>query len=340
MTSSSGAPEKVSLTLDEAQALSEAALVRNQTAPETARLVAKALVDAEADGQTGHGLARVAAYAAQAKSGKVDGFATSTVVRTQQSRFDVDARHGFAYPAMALARAEIAGAARETGIASAAIRNSHHCGVLGHQVEALADEGLVALMFANAPKSIAPTGGDGPLYGTNPIAFATPVEGRPPIVIDLALSRVARGKVMAASKTNSPIPPEWALDAHGEPTTDPHAALKGSMLPIGGAKGAALALMVEVFAGAMAGPNLSFESTDFFAAEGEPPALGQFMIAFAIDEAATAGVARILEAIAAQDGARPPGDRRIAAREASQREGLRVPRVLIDEIKALAAGAA
>lgn len=324
------------LGLGEALELSQAAFRAHRTAPDTARIVAQALVAAEADGQSGHGLARVAAYAAQAQSGKVDGFARPTATRLRASRIEVDARLGFAYPALELARKELVEAARETGLAGAAVKNSHHCGVLGHQVEALAEEGLVALMVANTPKAMAPTGGGRPLYGTNPIAFATPAEGRAPIVIDLALSRVARGKIMAAAKTGHSIPDDWAIDADGAPTTDPQAALGGAMLPIGGAKGAALAFIVEVLAGALAGPNLSFEGGDFFAADGEKPAYGQLIIALAPDRSALAGVGRLLEAIAAQDGARPPGDRRLSARERARRDGLTVPKVLIDEIKAMA----
>lgn len=326
----------VSLTLTEAAALCEAALAANKTAPKTAALVASALVRAEADGQGGHGLSRVAAYAGQARSGKVDGFAEPIADKPHSAMITVDARFGFAFPALSLAIAELTATAAETGIACAAIKNSHHAGVLGHHVETLAENGFAAIMVANAPKSIPPFGGDSPLYGTNPIAFAAPAPGRAPIVVDVALSRSARGKVMAAAKTGAPIPPGVALDEHGQPTTDAKAALKGSMLPIGDAKGAALALMVEVLAGALAGPHLSFESTDFFAAEGAPPALGQFLIAIKTDAPAIGGVGRILSALTAQEGARPPGDRRFAARENAAQNGLSVPKVIFDEITALA----
>ena len=136
--------------------------------------------------------------------------------------------------------------AREQGVAAAAIRRSHHCGAAGHPVEALAEAGLVALLFANTPAAIAPWGGKLPVYGTNPIAFACPLPGRAPIVVDLSLSKVARGNILAAKQKGEPIPEGWALDADGEPTTDAAAALKGTMLPLGDAKGTALALMVEL----------------------------------------------------------------------------------------------
>ena len=325
----------VSLQPDKAVRLCSAALANHRTAPNVARLVAEALVAAEADGQKGHGLARVASYAAQARSGKVDGAAEATAVRKSSGFIDIDARLGFAFPALKLARREVALASADVGIACAVVRNSHHSGVLGHQVEALAAEGFVALIVANTPKAIAPWGGRSPLFGTNPIAFAAPRAAGAPLVIDLALSHVARGKVMAAAKMGEAIPPDWAIDANGVPTTDPQAALSGAMLPAGGAKGAALALMVEVLAGALAGPNFSFEATDFFAAEGAPPALGQFLLAIKAGSDVAVRVEALLTAITDQDGARVPGERRLAERTKVQQNGLFVPAVLVEEIQAL-----
>jgi len=139
-------------------------------------------------------------------------------------------------------------AARVGGTAAAAITRSHHCGVVGHPVERLASEGLLALMFANTPGAIAPWGGAKAVFGTNPIAFACPLPGKPPIVVDLSLSKVARGNVLAAKQKGETIPEGWALDAAGKPTIDAAAALAGTMLPLGDAKGTALALMVELLA--------------------------------------------------------------------------------------------
>ncbi len=316
--------------------LCSAALVNNRTTPEIADQVASALVAAEVDEQRGHGLARVAAYAAQARSGKVDGSAQPTATRSRPGFIDVDARSGFAYPALALAREQVAHAAHANGIACAAVRQSHHCGVLGHQVEALADVGLVALMVANAPKAIAPWGGHAPFFGTNPIAFAAPRAGGAPLVIDLALSKVARGKVMAAAKTGASIPSDWAVDASGAPTTDPNAALQGAMLAVGGAKGAALALIVEVLAGALAGPHFSFEASDFFAADGSPPALGQVLIAIQAGSSVAERIDTLLSSMAEQEGTRIPGERRLAARARAHRDGLSIPISLLEEITVLA----
>ena len=232
------------LSRAEAVDLVAKALVASRVSAENARSVAEALVAAEIDGQTGHGLSRVASYAAQARAGKVDGHAVPQLERTAPAFLRADAKHGFAFLALDRAIEALASLARETGIAAAGVVRSHDCGQLSRHVERLAELGCVALMVANTPKAMAPWGGDAPLFGTNPIAFAAPRPDAPPLVLDLSLSQVARGKVMAAANRGESIPEGWALDADGQPTTDPKAALAGSMLPAGNAKGAALALMV------------------------------------------------------------------------------------------------
>jgi (2R)-3-sulfolactate dehydrogenase (NADP+) len=325
------------LTLDEAQRLVAATLERCRTSPKNAEAVAIALVRAEADGLKSHGLLRLPQYAAQAKAGKVDGFATVIVETARPGAARIDAADGFAYPALDQAIAILPGMAQLNGIAAAAIRRSHHCGVAGHTVERLAKEGLVALMFANTPAAMAPWGGRNPVFGTNPIAFACPLSGREPIVIDLSLSKVARGNLLRAVQKGEPIPEGWALDAEGEPTTDPWAALAGTMVPLGDAKGTALALMVELFAAGLTGANYAAEASSFFSDAGPPPGTGQFLIA--VDGAAFgASVERfgvLADAIESQEGARLPGARRFARRNTAELEGLSVPEELLTEIRRL-----
>ena len=164
--------------------------------------------------------------------------------------------------------------ARDQGVAVAPIRRSHHCGAAGHPVERLAETGLVALLFANTPAAMAPWGGAQALLGTNPIAFACPLPGREPIVVDLSLSKVARGNILAAKQRGERIPEGWALDEAGRPTTDPDAALRGTMLPLGDAKGTALALMVELLAAGLTGATYAAEASSFLDAKGPPPGTG------------------------------------------------------------------
>lgn len=322
----------------EVHELIAAALRRSNTGMKNAASVAEALVAAELAGQSGHGLRRVEAYCAQARSGKVDGMATPTAHETRPGTLAVDAAFGFAYPAIDLAVDWLPAAARAQGIAACGIRRSHHCGVAGVVVERLAARGLVGLFFANTPAAMAPWGGNRALFGTDPIAFAAPIEGGDPIVIDLSLSKVARGRIMAAAQKGETIPEGWALDMAGQPTTDPDAALAGTMVPLGDAKGTALALMVELLCAGLTGANYGHEATSFFEAEGSAPGVGQLLIA--IDPACfhawtLARFANLASEVAAMDGARLPGRRRQALRRERSATGIPVEDALIQKVAAI-----
>jgi len=330
------------LSLAEAETLVFAALTAVGTSDVSARSVAAALVAAEADGQRGHGLSRVAAYAAQVKSGKVDGKASPQVEALSGSAVRIDAGAGYAFPALDVAREELRRMARDSVVAVAGVHHSHHFGQAGYHVERLAEQGLVALMVGNSPSAMAPWGGSRGIFGTNPIAFAAPRAGQAPLVIDLSLSKVARGKVMAAAKAGERIPEGWALDPEGRPTTDPEAALAGTMIPMGDAKGAALALMVEVLSASLIGANHAFEASSFFDAKGPPPGVGQFLLAVDPGPLSGGSFAERLEVLIAaleeQPGARLPGSRRLELRARAAREGIAVPAVLLAEIRTLVGG--
>lgn len=334
----------VILSLADLDALIRRALVANATTPANAARVAEALVWSEAAGHAGHGASRVPSYAAQARSGKVDGRAEPTAVAAAAAAVRIDAGNGFAFPALALAGEHLVRLAPGAGIAAATVFRSHHFGAGGMHVERLAARGLIGLLFGNSPKAIAPWGGREGIYGTNPIVFGAPRRGHPPLVIDVSLSKVARGKVMVAAREGRAIPEGWALDADGNPTTDPKAALEGTMVPMGDARGSALVMMVEVLAAALSGANFGFEASSFFTAAGSPPGVGQTLIA--IDPAALSGGAfaerleTLIAAVLAQPGTRLPGSRRLASREAAERNGVALSKALHDEIAALAAAPA
>ncbi|MDR6901236.1 Ldh family oxidoreductase [Rhizobium miluonense] len=327
------------LSLAEAETLVVAALRRNKVSDANARSVAVALVAAEAAGQGGHGLRRVPAYAGQAKVGKVDGFAQPQLSRPSPAVLRIDAGNGYAYPALDLAVAELPAVAREQGIALAAISRSHHAGVMGLTVERFADQGLVALMVANAPASMAPWGGKTPVFGTNPIAFAAPLPGGEPIVIDLALSKVARGKVMAARQQGASIPADWAFDREGRPTTDAEEALAGTMVPAGDVKGAALAFMVEILAAGLTGANYAFEASSLFDDKGAPPALGHTIIAINPEATSAVDTAQRLALLAGEitrdPNVRLPGRRGQSSRRLALSEGIDVEDEVIAAIKRL-----
>jgi (2R)-3-sulfolactate dehydrogenase (NADP+) len=330
------------IPLDAARDLLFRAFVANGVPEAAARSTADALAAAEAEGQVGHGFSRLEDYIGQVRTGKIVADAAITVSRPAPTSLLVDAGYGFAYPALDQALSEGIGIAQEFGTAALAITRSHHCGALSVQVDRAARAGLVALMVVNAPAAIAPWGARTPVFGTNPIAFAAPRADAAPLVIDLSLSVVARGKVMNAKKAGKPIPEGWALDRDGNPTTDPEAALAGTMVPIGDAKGTALALMVEILSAVMPGASLSTEAGSFFTADGPRPGVGQFLTLWRPPEGAesfTARLERLLGLIEGLEGARLPGTRRLGALAAANRDGLAVPVRYLQIARSLADGA-
>lgn len=328
-------------TAAEARDQAAAALAASRTSRANAEAVADALVRAELDGIPSHGLSRLPAYAAQARAGKVDGNAVPNVSRPSPAAVLVDACCGFAFPAFGVGLPALAEATQENGVASACLANSHHAGVLGHVVEDLARLGLIALAMSNTPAAIAPWGGRRGLFGTNPIAFASPLPDRQPLVIDLSLSRVARGKIVLAADKGEPIPEGWAFDAEGNPTTDARAAAAGTMAPIGDAKGAQLALMVELLAAALTGANFAYQASSMFDDKGPPPRLGQFVLAIrpeAFGHGATLRRTLELAGEIERDGqARLAGARRFAVRNEMQKSGIRIGAKLAAAIRSLAA---
>lgn len=326
-------------TIEQAEDFVASIFEKNGVLPKSARSTARALVAAEAAGQGGHGFRRIAAYINQLHVGKIDGKATPSAKTLRPGVLCVDAGHGYAYPAIDLAIELLPAMARAQGIALGLINRSHHAGVMALTVERLAEQGLVAFMVANAPASMAPWGGIKPLYGTNPIAFAAPVADADPLVIDLALSKVARGKIMAARQKGETIPDDWALDAQGRPTTDPNEAINGTMVPAGDAKGAALALMVEVMAAGLTGGNFGFQASSLLDDTGTAPSLGHTIIAIDPDIAGNDAFATRLRLMAneieGQENARLPGRRSQGVRKHALEHGIVMDDDILAEISKL-----
>ena len=331
--------DSITISIDEAMMLCFKALVASGTVERNAELVAKALVRAETDGQKGHGLSRIPSYTAQVRTGKVNGQAVPFLEHIKPGLVRVDAGFGFAYPAIELALPELAARAKTVGIAAAAIYQSHHFGVAGHPCEDLAQKGLVAFVYGNTPSALAPAGAKKKVLGTNPIAFGAPQAGAP-LIIDFAVSTVARGKIMAAKQAGKNIPEGWALGPDGKPTTDADEALRGSMVPIGGVKGAALALIVEVMSACLAGAALGVEASSLFDPDGTPPNLGQVILAIDAEALSAGNFSHRLADLAAVydsiEGARFPGLQRLKNRRQAEKDGLLVPVALVNEIRNLA----
>jgi (2R)-3-sulfolactate dehydrogenase (NADP+) len=310
---------QVAISLREVEAVAAQALRASNVSEPNAASVARSIAAAERDGQQIVGLSYLPTYCDHAACGKVDGNATPILSLLAPACIRVDARTGFAHPALSVGLPTLTAAARQHGIAILAVGNSYACGSLGYFAEDLAEQGLVALMFANASPSIAPHGGRVPFFGTNPLAFATPRAGKPPLVIDQSSSVVAKVAVLDAQRRGVPLPAGWALDRDGHATTDAAAAAGGSLCAIGGYKGVSLALLVDVFAGGLTASNFSFEASSFGDCAGGPPRTGQTVIA--LDPTMLAGFSflsrtdALLDALQHEPGVRLPGERRLAARQ-------------------------
>ena len=329
------------IRLDALQEVASRALVRAGANPAMATATARALVYADARGLASHGVSRVPQYATHLKNGRADGAAQPQVLRGKGGATLVDARGGLAFPACALAVDETMGRAREFGVGFAGITNSHHFGAAAYHLEPVGGAGLVGLAMGNSPAAMAAAGGRRPLFGTNPIAAVFPRRDGAPLMIDMSLSEIARGKLMVAAKAGQAIPLGWALDHEGAPTTDPKAGLEGSMVPMGGTKGAMLALIVELLVTALTGAAMGFEASSFFVDEGNRPRIGQAFLV--IDPDALAGrsvffdrIEALLLEITKEPGVRLPGERRNALAAKAAAEGVEIPAALLLQLQQLA----
>ena len=329
------------VSLQRLESLVEHALVRAGADHAMASSTARALAAADAQGLSSHGAARATQYVAHLKNGRADGRAVARIVREKPAACLIDAKNGLAFPACALAVDEAIKRARTQGIGFAAVTSSHHFGVAAYHLAAVAEQKMVGLAFSNSPAAMPAWGGTRALFGTNPIAAVFPRTNAAPLSIDLSLSEAARGKVMIAAQQGKPIPPGWALDRDGHPTTDAKAALDGMMLPAGGVKGAVLALIVELLCTALTGAHFGYEADSFFVDEGNRPRLGQAFLV--IDPAALAGpdvyhsrVEALIEAMCADPAVRLPGERRARLAQQARAAGVEIPDALLARLQQLA----
>ena len=325
------------LTPVELRLLAVRVLEKSNISSDNSGSIADALLAADIDGIPSHGVSRLPSYCDQALSGKVNGFANPVITFPEAGAIRVDAKSGFAYPAIDAGFDAIKNKLNESSISGITIANSHHAGVIGHHVERLANLGQVALGFSNSPAAIAPWGGHRALFGTNPIAFACPRKSGPPIVIDLSLSKIARGRIKLAAEKGEKIPLGWAVDASGKGIQNAEEALLGTLLPMGGSKGAALVLMVELLSAGLTGSNFGFEASSFFSSEGPAPNIGQFFITLNpipfSNDMFFSRVEQICDEIKSQDGTRLPGERRFLEREKCKINKIEIPTKLINHLE-------
>jgi (2R)-3-sulfolactate dehydrogenase (NADP+) len=341
------------LSIDELTQLATRVLENAGAARAMAQAAAKALVAAEMEGLAGHGLARAPLYAQHLREGRANGQAKVSIKSDKGAACLIDAGGGLAFEASALAVNEAIKRARQFGVAFCGVTHSHHFGAAAYHLAPIAQADMVGLAFTNSPAAINAWGGKKPLFGTNPIAAIFPrraarpdsssaqaPERRRPLIIDLSLTEVVRGKIMLYAKEGKPIPLGWAVDRDGKPTTDAQAALTGSLFAIGGAKGAMLALAVELVCVALTGAAFGYENDSYFE-PGNKPCIGHAIVA--IDPAALAGsdtyferVEALVAAMLVDEGVRLPGERRHAAATDARERGIELPESVYRQLVALA----
>jgi (2R)-3-sulfolactate dehydrogenase (NADP+) len=318
--------------------LARTALERAGANSRMADAAARHLVRAEAQGLPTHGMSRVPFYCGMLRRGRADGAAQPGMVANRAAVCLIDNRDGLPYVSLQWAVEEVIQRARRNGIGFAGIRNSAHAGVMGVHLLPVAEAGLVGLAFTNSPAAIPARGGRKALYGTNPVAAVFPRKEGQPLVIDLAMTTVVRGRIMMAMRRGERIPEGWALDRDGRPTTDPKEAIEhGSLFPIGGAKGAMLALMFELICASLTGAAIGPEADSFFSEQGNKPRIGQVFIAIdppAGFETYSERVETVVKTMLADTEVRLPGARRFAA-EKSAAQGIEVPDELLAQIEKL-----
>ena len=328
-------------SLDELSTLATKALMNAGASTAMADATVRALRYAEARGLASHGFSRITQYTTHLRNGRANGKAQPRVINGKAATCLIDAEEGLAFAACDLAIAEASARAKSAGACFVGVTNSHQFGAAAYHVEAVAAAGMVGLAFGNSPAAMPAWGGTRGIFGTNPIAAAFPREHAAPLLIDLSLSEVARGKLMIAAKKGESIPLGWALDKEGKPTTDPKAGMEGTMMPAGGVKGAMLALIVELLCCALTGAAFGYEADSFFVDEGNRPRIGQAFLV--IDPGALAGremffarIESLIAAMLAEEGVRLPGDRRAGIAEMSTRDGVEIPATLLADLQRLA----
>jgi len=328
----------ISISLDEIYDLAKKTLLFNGCDEENASILSDTIMRAERDGSLSHGLFRLPAYVASLKSGKVNGKARPEVKKISPSVIKVLGNSALAPMVLKVGLPELIKLAKETGVAVLAITNSHHMAAMWPETEAIAESGLVGFACTSYKPMVAPAGAKKALFGTNPISFAWPRPGKTPVVYDMATAAMAMGEVMVAARDGHTVPLGTGLNKDGKETTDPKEISKGGvLLPFGGYKGSAIAMMVELLAGALVGENFSYETAAKDNKDGGPPSGGEFILAISPEKIAGPDWEKhsdeFFKKMQSMDGVRLPGERRHKNR--LDKGPRKINKELIEKIKKL-----
>lgn len=317
-------------------------------APERAATVlAESLVDADLKGIDTHGISRLPIYLKRVDEGLIDPGAKMAFDQRFSAAGILNANNGFGQVAGSKGMERAVALARTEGIGAVGIRNSQHFGAAGYYCENAVNEGFIGLTLTNSEPAMPPSGGYEAFFGTNPIALGVPTGSGPPILIDLSTSIVARGQIIAAAKRGEPIPEEWAVDQKGNATTEPEDALEGAVLPMAGAKGYALALLVDILSGVLSGAGFGDRVRSMYEDFTRSANVGHFVAALNIE--AFLGTNEFLERIddlrenLKSLDTRPdadeillPGERRYRTQEERREKGIPLDDEIIEQLKTLA----
>lgn len=297
-------------------------------------LVADSLVDAELEGQASHGFIRLPFVLARLRVGLINPRPSMRLTRGRAAVAVLDADNCLGPVAGMRAVEAATEQALAVGAGVVAVRRSNHLGSLGFYLRRFTASRVIGLAFTNTPPAMPPPGGRTPYLGTNPIAAGFPTSGEP-VIVDLATSQVARGRILKAAQVGEQIPEGWALNAVGQPTRDPEAAIEGSLLPLGGHKGFALALLVEVLSGVLSAAGVGPEVSGTFVESDRESNVGHCVVA--IDPAPLVqGFAERMDRLTEDIrrlGGRVPGDRRHSERARRLTEGIDLSDELVEELR-------
>lgn len=331
----------------ELQELAARALSRQGIAEADAREAARILVLGDLFGVSTHGVDRIPSYSQRLRIGGINPMPAITVERCAPALLKIDGDNGLGplvgYRAL-MAATEVAA---ETGLAMVFVRGSNHFGAIMPYAYLAASMGLASIIASNATTTIAPSGGSQARIGNNPMGMGFPNPDGDPIILDMALSVVARAKIRRAADRGEPIPLGWATDRSGRPTTDARSALDGFLLPIGGYKGYGLAAMIDLFAGLVSGAAYLTHVSSWVDAPAEPQNLGHFFLLIDARKMGKAGwlgplvndFADILHSTPPIDPERPvviPGENEMRGFRKRREEGIRLPAALHAQLRALA----
>ncbi len=307
-----------------------------------AETVADVLVHADLRGVRSHGVIRTEHYVKRLNAGSLNKNATLSFKKLRPGAGLLDADDGMGHVACIEAMDQACNLAKETGIAMVGVENGSHCGALSYFLMRALDKEMIGMAVTHTDKCVAPYGGSKPFFGTNPIAFGFPTKRHKPVILDMATSNIAFGKILHAKEQNSSIPDDWGMDSEGKPTTDPHKV--EAMTPFGGYKGYGIALVIDVLTGVLLGAQYGPHITAMYGDYDKPRKLASTMIA--IDPATYTGLDRFIAQMDAMvddlhaqpaapgyDSVKVPGELEWRNEKANRENGVPILPTLYDYLK-------